>query len=71
MDKKITQPIEIVLVNNGETYTAENLNWDLSGEELLTAFKRLMVAAGYPPSILSDEYGEWKWVGNDNDNVIE
>ena len=59
MDKKTTQPIEIVLVNNGETYTAENLDWDLNGEELLAAFKRLMVAAGYPPSVLNNEEGRW------------
>lgn len=51
----------ITLEIHGEKYVAETPHWDLNANELLDMFKRLMVCATYPPSILSDEEGSWEW----------
>lgn len=67
MNYKITQPASITLCVNGQTFSAENIDWDASADELIEQFKRLTVAAGYPPTILNDEEGYWKY----HDGVIE
>lgn len=35
---------------------------DLDGYELKELFSRLMVVAGYPPCVIEEEGGSWKWV---------
>lgn len=37
------------------TYSVEEKRSDFGGEELKKLFSRLMVAAGYPPSVLEEE----------------
>ena len=51
----------ITLEIHGSKYTAETPFSDNNADELLDIFKRLMVQATYPPSILSDEEGDWEW----------
>ena len=58
----MVEPVKIELQMDGVTYKIENLSWDIGGEELLEKFKQLMVAAGFPPSILDNEDGCWEWV---------
>lgn len=60
---------KITLELHGEKYTVETNHWDYNADELLDMFKRLMVCATYPPSILSDEEGSWEW--HDNRGTIE
>ena len=61
MDKKTLEPTEIILKTHGQTYKVDNIDWDSSAEDLLEEFRGLMVASGFPPSILSNEYGRWEW----------
>ena len=61
MDTKIYEPAEITLRIHGQEYSVKNLDWDIDGEELIDEFKGLMVASGFAPSIMSDEYGDWIW----------
>lgn len=65
MDAKIYEPVTISLTMHGRTYTAEGIDWDSTGEELLDEFKGLMVASGFAPSIMSNEDGSWEWHEND------
>lgn len=58
---KMPIPMKIVLQSGEETYTVEGLPWDSGAEDLIKKFKELLVAAGYPASILSDEEGQWVW----------
>lgn len=53
--------LRITLESYGEKHTFESYQDDYNATELLDEFKHLMVAAGYPPSILSDEEGTWEW----------
>lgn len=59
----------ITLEIHGNKYTAETSFSDNNANELLDMFKRLMVQATYPPSILSDEEGSWEW--HENCDTIE
>ena len=59
------KPVRIELELGGVTYKAENLPWDIDGDELLSEFKRLTVAAGFSPRMLDDEDGHWEWVRNE------
>lgn len=61
MDKKIYEPIKIVFTHHGQTYTVENIDWDADADEVLEEFKGLMIASGFPPTILNDDYGRWEW----------
>lgn len=65
MDKKICEPGKISLTLHGQTYTVDGLDWDIDGDALLEEFKGLMIAAGFAPTILNDDYGCWKWHEND------
>ena len=60
---------KITLELHGEKFTVETNHWDYNADELLDMFKRLMVCATYPPSILSDEEGSWEW--HENRDTIE
>lgn len=51
--------IRITLEMHGNKFSWEGSFDDLDSGELIDQFKRLMVAEGYPPSILNDEGGEW------------
>lgn len=53
--------LRITLEMHGEKYVYEDWSDDQNATDLLDAFKRLMVAATYPPSILSDDEGTWEW----------
>ena len=55
-------PARIEIEMGGVTYKAENLPWDIDGDELFDEFKRLMVAAGFSPKVLDDEDGHWEWI---------
>lgn len=70
MNSKTTQPASITLCVNGQTYSADNINWDTNADELLEQFKRLMVAAGYPPTVLNDEEGFWEYKDRITPNVV-
>ena len=54
----------VTLEIHGEKYVAELRHTDQNANELLDVFKRLMVVATFPPSILSDDEGRWEWVEN-------
>lgn len=62
---KIPTPMKIVLQSGEQTYTVEGLPWDSGAEDLIYQFKELLVAAGYPASILNNEDGRWEWVQHD------
>lgn len=61
MSTKIYEPAEITLKLHGQTYTVNNIDWDADADELLEEFKGLMVASGFAPTILNNEYGRWEW----------
>ena len=65
MNTKIYEPAEITLKLHGQEYSVKNLDWDIDGDELMDEFKGLMVAAGFAPSIMSNEEGSWEWHEND------
>lgn len=58
---KVIEPVEIMLKHHGQTYYVNNIDWDADADEILEEFKGLMVASGFTPSILSNEYGRWEW----------
>lgn len=62
----ITDPVKITLEMHGREHSISGLEWDIDSKELLNAFKRLMVLAGFSPYVLDDEDGHWEWV---NDNI--
>ena len=66
MNTKIMQPGKIVLEQHGQTYSVDNIDWDADAGELLEEFKGLMVAAGFPPSVMNTEDGRWVWEEYDN-----
>lgn len=59
------KPTRIELEMYGHKFIADNLPEGMDGSELLDYFKRLMVLAGYPPYVLDNEEGHWKWVSKD------
>ena len=65
VDSKLYESVAISLRIHGRTYTVEGLDWDINGKELLDEFKGLMVASGFPPSIMNNENGYWEWHEND------
>lgn len=64
------EPVELSLKMHGISYTIKGLDWDCNGEELLENFKRLMVAAGFAPSVMGDDLGTWIYQEYSSD-VIE
>lgn len=64
--QKTIEPIKISLTMHGVTHTVDGLNWDSSAEDLVDAFKRLLVGATFPPTILDDEDGHYEYVHNED-----
>ena len=64
----ITDPVTITLTMHGIKHTVEGLDWDSSADDLVDAFKRLLIGATFPPSILDDECGHYEYV---DDTKIE
>lgn len=62
MKEKTYEPVKLTLEMHGIKHTMEGLDWDSSGEDLLDAFKRLLVGAGFSPSIMGDEFGRYEYV---------
>lgn len=58
----VTEPITITLKMHGVTHTVEGLDWDCSAEDLVDAFKRLLIGATFPPTVLNDEWGHYEYV---------
>ena len=67
----ITDPVTITLTMHGVTHTVEGLDWDSSADDLIDAFKRLLVGAAFPPSILNDEDGGYEYVRYDENKDSE
>ena len=65
---KITDPVKISLTMHGVTHTVDGMPWDSDAEELIDAFKRLLIGATFSPSILDDEYGHYEYI---EDNKID
>ena len=61
---KVCNPVSIVLEMHGEKYSIEGMPWDSGADELLDAFKRLMVCATFSPTILNDECGHYEYVSD-------
>lgn len=47
-----TTPINIMLKTDNLTLSVEGLSWDTSAEELKEQFSRLLVLAGFEPSVI-------------------
>lgn len=64
--------MKMVLEMNDAAYSVEMRNDDMSGSDLIELFSRLMVVAGYPPSVirLPEDEGHYEYVG-ENEEVIE
>ena len=54
------------------TYIAEMQNDDIPGDDLIELFSRLMVVAGYPPSVIHipEDEGHYEYVG-ENEEIVE
>ena len=62
MRKDLTiAPAKISLELHGRRYSIEGLPWDIGGDELVQTFRGLLVAAGFSPAMLDDEFGYWEW----------
>lgn len=62
----------IELKLNGETYRTTLAYDGMVADALIDKFCRLLVCAGFPPSVLDseDEGGSWVWLQN-NEKVVE
>lgn len=62
--------IEIKL--DGETHRTTLLYDGMTADDLIDKFCRLLVCAGFPPSVTNrdDEEGSWVWLNND-EKVVE
>lgn len=63
----MVEPVNITLEAGGVTYSVKGLAWDIDGDSLVKQFKQLLVAAGFSPRMLNDEYGGWEWAEYDRD----
>lgn len=59
--------MRIMLENWGTRYTVETDREDICSDELKGIFNRLLVQAGFPPSVmvLHDDEGSYEYVGPD------
>lgn len=59
--------MRIALELYDSNYEVETEQDDLSGNEIIDLFERLLVAAGYPPSVITndEDNGNYQFVGND------
>ena len=51
------EPIKISLEMHGKKYTVEGLAWDSSAEDLIEMFTKLLVVAGFSPSVIIPKGG--------------
>lgn len=49
---KQPEPITIILKSNGQTFSIEGLPWDSDANEIKEQFSRLLVLAGFHPSVI-------------------
>lgn len=64
--------MKIELEMYGATYIAEMQNDDVTGDDLIELFSRLMVTAGYPPSVIllpGDDEGRYEYIAEDEEIV--
>lgn len=54
--------MKIILEHYDEKYIVESQANDYNSKEMKERFNRLLVMAGYPPSVLEEEGGHWEWV---------
>lgn len=61
----------IELKIDGETHRTTLAHDEMFADELIDKFCRLLVCAGYPPTVLNidDEDGRWLWLHNDEQIV--
>jgi hypothetical protein len=59
--------MKIMLENWGTRYTVETEQEDYRSDELKDMFNRLLVQAGYPPSVITlhEDDGSYEYVGSD------
>lgn len=59
--------MRIALELYDSNYEVETEQDDLSGNEIIGLFERLLVAAGYPPSVITndEDNGSYQFVKND------
>lgn len=58
----IMESMKIVLEHYDKKYTVESQANDYNAKEMKEYFNRLLVMAGYPPSVLEEEGGHWEWI---------
>lgn len=46
------EPITIILKSRGQTFSIEGLPWDSDADEIKEQFSRLLVLAGFHPSVI-------------------
>ena len=63
--------MKIELEMYGATYIAEMQNDEMTGEDVMELFSRLLVTAGYPPSVirLPDDDGHYEYIAEDEEIV--
>lgn len=62
--------MRITLEHYDSTYEIETEADDMSAHEIMMLFARLLVAAGYPPSVLiTDDAGSYQFVHEDEEVV--
>ena len=64
--------VKITLEMYGNKYSVETADSDMMGNDLIELFSRLLVAVGFPPSIirLPEDEGRYEYVG-ENEEVVE
>ena len=70
MDKSTYSPVEITLRMHGKTYSVSGLDWDSNGNELVAAFTKLLVCAGFSPEIIQEADGVRYEVTINGDNLV-
>lgn len=59
--------MKITIEHYGSVATYDFGYEDVNAKELITKFTELMVASGFPPSVIHDEDGHYEWVDNDKE----
>ncbi len=58
--------MKLIYESYGTRYTVETNRDDLDGAELKEIFSKIMVQAGFPPSVVDlDDGGKYEYVGED------
>jgi hypothetical protein len=63
--------MKITFESYKKKYIVETDYEDANSKEIMELFSRLLVAAGFPPSVIQDENegGSWEWVQEDEEVV--